>query len=56
MAKGHVRVIEDQSAEEEEIEPEVQALDGQEEDAPMTENHRSGFHVRPIPIEEPFSD
>ena len=56
MAKGHVRVIEDQTAEEEEIEPEVQVLDGQEEDAPMTENRPSGFHVRPIPIDEPFSE
>ena len=52
-AKGHVRVIEDQTGvkdrESEDQEPDVQA------ELPV-ESRPGGFHVRPVPIDQPFSE
>ncbi len=52
-AKGHVRVIEDQTSvkdqESEDQEPDAQA------ELPM-ESRPRGFHVRPVPIDQPFSE
>jgi hypothetical protein len=52
-AKGHVRVIEDQTAvrdrESEEQEPDAPAEQS-------VECRPRGFHVRPVPIDEPFSE
>src|ERR1700677_568200 len=50
-AKAHVWVIEDQPSGNEEVEPEEQ-----EENTPSMENRPRGFHVRPIPIDQPFSE
>jgi hypothetical protein len=55
-AKGHVRVIEDKAAEKEEGEPKGQELERQEENTPWMENRPSGFQVRPVPIDQPFSE
>lgn len=52
-AKGHIRVIDHQPSGKEEVEPEEQSLERQEE---STENLLRGFHVRPIPIDQPFSE
>jgi hypothetical protein len=52
-AKGHVRVIEDQSAVQE------RESEGKDPDAPAelsVESRPRGFHVRPVPIEQPLSE
>jgi hypothetical protein len=52
-ARGHVRVIEDQTAAKE------QESGGQEPDVPAelsVESRPRGFHVRPVPIDEPLSE
>jgi hypothetical protein len=52
-AKGHVRVIEDQTAAKDR-ESEEQEADAQAE---MSQESRpGGFHVRPVPIDQPFSE
>ena len=55
-AKGLVRVIEDQPAEKEEGEPKGREVERHEENTPSMENRPSGFHVRPVPIDQPFSE
>jgi hypothetical protein len=52
-AKGHVRVIEDQSAVKDR-ESEDQEADAQDELS--VESRPGGFHVRPVPIDQPFNE
>lgn len=53
VARGHVRLIEDQIAvgdgEVDEQEPEAPT-------EPSVEGRPHGFHVRPVPIDQPLSD
>jgi hypothetical protein len=52
-AKGHVRVIEDQAAVRD------RESEEQEADAPTelsVESRPRGFHVRPVPIDQPLSE
>ena len=52
-AKGHIRVIEDQTAMKD-SDP-----DGFEPEAPSeltVESRPTGFHVRPVPIDQPFGE
>jgi hypothetical protein len=51
-AKPHIRMLDGQANEE--AAPAVQDLG--EETEPVTESHRIGFHVRPIPIDQPFDE
>ena len=51
-AMTHVRVIEDKSVKDRDTE-------GQEPDVPveqLLESHPGGFHVQPVPIDQPFSE
>ena len=52
-AKGHVRVIEDEAAVKD-WEPEWPGLDASAELS--VESRPGGFHVRPVPIDQPFSE
>lgn len=52
-AKGHVRVIEDQSAVKD---PESEDREADAQDALSVESRPGGFHVRPVPIDQPFSE
>jgi hypothetical protein len=52
-AKGHVRVIEEQTALKD------REIEQQESDAPAelsAESRPHGFHVRPVPIDQPLSE
>jgi hypothetical protein len=54
-ARGHVRIIGDPVDANEQAQPETPGPVGHEEDTPV-ESRPSGFHVQPVPIEEPFGD
>ena len=52
-ATGHIKVIEDQTA------VKVRESEGQERDVQAevsVESRPRGFHVRPVPIDQPLSD
>jgi hypothetical protein len=52
-AKGHVRVIEDETAV---TNSEPEALEPNAPAELSVENRPAGFHVRPVPIDQPFSE
>jgi hypothetical protein len=52
-ARRHVRVIEDHdAATDQELKGQAPAA----EDEPLKEGHQGGFHVRAVPIDQPFDE